>query len=271
MKCQQCGKTNPDAARFCGYCGCVFESEPEPQAEPFPVTDDSSYGETQAYQTEKAAQRPRFAPAPKAWGDDEVPAVRISKLPHIIVSVLAAIMAALQFFLVTADWVSYRYEALGRDMGHGTLRLYELCKKFFMDKNIVAFLTGLDDDLGISTLVPKKVNLKFDQGRIAALVLAVVLAISLLLYFVFIVMAVCRRRAAVPLGIIAAALNIAGCFSVLVAVDMLNSVAEQVVFLKMSSMKFSVCTAPYLCIALSAAVIVFCGVMAALRSREGKR
>ncbi len=283
MNCKKCGADNFDGAKFCGRCGASLQSDfaetPENNTTENIITDNSLYGETQPFESKKQAVRKlEFAPAPKVWGETEAPAAlrpqRASKLPHLIVSLFTALLAALQFFLPTADWVTYNYRVVGHDLGHGSMHLYELCKKFFMDKSVVTFLTGLNDDfMGINKFIPSSVDTKFGQGRIAALALAAVLALSLLLYFVFIVLAVFRRRAAVIVGMVAGLLNIAGCFSVLVAVDMLNSGVDKInrfISEKWINIQFNVCSAPILSIALSAVIIVFCGVMAALRSRENR-
>ena len=272
MKCPYCGAGNTAGAPSCRACGERFDGAQErPAYYSSPgeyILDNSSYGETEPYSSSPRRAEYSFSSAPgrRSAHGGSPRGGRGFGISYTVVSLLGAALAVLQFLLPAAEWVAFRYQIFGHELAQGGLSLFDLCRKFLTEDNIVTFMTGIGKDFSLSGYLPDSVNTKFAEGRIAAIVLLSVFAFSLVLYFVFIFLSIIRSRAAIAAGIVASIMNVAGSVAVIYAVNMINSNVEKYDVFSWKNIQFSLGQAPYLSIALSSAIAVFCMVSAVLRT-----
>ena len=254
MKCPYCGADA--AANFCGVCGARID-----RAENMNVLDNSSYGETRPYRTKKKMARGAYGAGP---AEVRPSSGRLMNFANRIVLLFTAALAVLQLFLPASKWVIFRWQIFGRQISGGKLSLFDLGWKFITQDNIVTFMTGLSSDFGLSEHLPDAVNRRFAEGRSEALVLLAVFAAGMLFNVLFVFFALFRRRIAPFAGAFAAFLNNSGSIAAVKAVETLNSVVSRYDVFSWKNISFSLGSAPYLSIALSAAIFVFCTVAAVL-------
>lgn len=281
MICNRCGAVNPDNANCCKACGALLRA-PERNAwenthtyENYdePVYDrsaakspdeyfftPSSYGEerpysggnARAYDSARVIERPR----------------KKSNAPYIVTSLLSALMAAFLFALPFAKWLSYQYAAFGKNLFQGEFTLVDLVRRFMEKDSLITFMSGMGTDLGLSDMLPDAVSDKYLLGRIGAFVVAGIFALGLLLFFIFILLAVFRVRAAAGMGISAALVTILANAGFLFMVSRFQAILEQYDVFSMNLLTITVKPTPYLSIALCILIIVMCIVFSMLDRRR---
>ena len=281
MICHHCGRDNPDDEMFCLACGEALRAEPdepevvlpEPPQQPVrqePVEED--YGETEPYFATKAArrrmQREQEYRAQEYYPDrdgGQLPARRRkSRAPFLIVSHLTAFIAALCFWLPFREWVSFHYSLLGFEISDGRLTLSELAKRFYDNRGILSLVTGTENEY-LSSMIPDYVNEQYAQGRVAALVLAIIFLVSLVLYALFILSVLFHLRgSAATFGILASLLYWGATIGAMYGVKMLNSMVVKYDDYSWNLIQFKLLEAPYVSLGLAALIIVLCIVFAIL-------
>lgn len=288
MVCKNCGVENPDRVKFCKACGepiaAAWNTELDeqdtvdinkPQA---PVFDRSAakspdeyfftppvYGETQPYH---AAGQRDYGNDFREYSPEPPRPRKRSNTPYIMVSLFTVALSLLHFALPFLNWLSYRYSAFGQSFSQDDLSLLDIVKSFADSDNIISFFTGFESDWGVSNYLPDNITDKFAYGRVIAFVIAGVFAVGLLLYLLFILLALFRARAAAGMGISASLVTILASAGFLFAVDKVNSLIEKYDVFSWNIAEFKLTPAPYLSIGLSVLIIVLCITFSILDRRK---
>ncbi len=282
MICKKCGEINADGAKFCSACGASLLSEEEitrnreEALEYFseePAFDRSqqkspdeyffkptSYGEEEpysggdasAYRNERVYSRPRHR----------------SNAAFIVTSLVTALLAAFNFVLPFAHWITYQYSAFGENLAQGNMNLVDLVRRFLEKDNIVTFFIDTDTDFGITELLPDSVNDKFMYGRLGAMVIGGLFALGLLLFFIFILLVLFRSRAAVGMGISASLVTIIADAGFLFAMNKFCGLLEKYDIMELEVLTVTLKPTPYLSIGLCALIVVMSIVYAVLHGRR---
>ncbi len=204
---------------------------------------------------------------------ESAPAVkRKSRIPFILVSFLTALLSIYCFILPFQQWVSYHYEVLGYEVSDGKLTLIELAKRFYENDSVVPLVTGKQDNFGVESLVPEKVNDQYTQARLLVLVLGCMFLFALLLYVIFILTVLFRSRGAAATFGIMASIIYGGCtIGVMYIVRIVNDAVIEYDNYSWNFVKFKILTAPYAALGLSALIILLCIVFAILGIGTKKR
>lgn len=214
---------------------------------------DEYYGETAPYRS----------PARRGYGygaELQRPvAARKSRVPYLITSFFASVLAVLQFITPFFEWAAFSYSLFGFGVSSGRLTLIELAWRVFVNKDIISMFTGMQDNYGIGELIPAEVREGYATARQYAILVAAVFAIGFLFYFIFIILALAQRRVgAAVTGILASLFNAAGCLSVIYFINTLNKLVTTYDGYLWNEVQFTALSMTYLSLGLSAAITVTC-------------
>lgn len=263
MRCKNCGELNEKDSLFCQECGEPLKhSKPQKQKES-PKKNKKSYSKKGARVTVRRGKQALETESDKAYR---------SRLPFIITAFLAAAVSVVQFIVPFFKWVSYSYMILGNNVSNDRLDLIALADRFYKNDDLVTFVTGSEDVLGIKKLIPSEALDKFSQGRTAAIAVSYIFIASLVLYLAFIVLVLLRKRiGAAALGITASLLNAAGCMGVMYAVKLLVEAEEKYNSFSWVTIEIKALEMPYVGLAVSGLVIMLCVVFIILGINTGKK
>ena len=296
MICKSCGEINADNSKFCSACGepLVYDV-PRTRNREEPFIYDAQRTQNREEALRYFSEEPQFDRShakspdeyfftPKSYGEEEPYSggstyayqnERVSSRPKqksnaafIATSLITAVLAAFNFVLPFAHWITYQYSALGTNLAQGDMNLIGLVRRFLEKDNIVTFFIDSDSDFGITELLPNSVNDKFMYGRLGAMVIGGLFALGLLLFFIFILLVLFRSRAAVGMGISASLVTILADAGFLFAMNKFCALLEKYDVMELNVLTVTLKPTPYLSIGLCALIIVMSIVFSALDRRR---
>lgn len=280
MICENCGREMGDGERICPHCDYRTFTQEEPidinsysgsevpPQKPFDKSaakspdeyffTNDSYGETEPFDPTKPSVRrePRRRSRPR----------RRRSVPCAVVTFITFFTVVANFFVPFMTWISYSFNIADYNLSHGSLNLIDLTKQFMENDGIVSFVTGFETEWNVQDILPEQLINSYSLMRVAALILAGAIALSLLMYVIYLLMLLFHTRRSAGVGISAAFINGLSCFLFLKAVEMVNTELESYRLRSYSLIMLDVSRVPQTAVWLSIAVAVLCIVIAVIDS-----
>lgn len=188
-----------------------------------------------------------------------------ANVPYLIVTYLTAVISLLNFALPFLEWVRFTLNINIVGINYDEkLSVFQIVNNLFRVNDANELFGDTINDILSWDIVPdflrnsvNSLNATFAFAKLAALIIFSFMALSLLLYVVFFVLAVFRRRSATGVGITAAIIMILSSGAYIFVMQYISAQTEGV---------FTIETAPYLAITLSVVMLILISVMSVLRA-----
>ncbi|MEE0843444.1 MAG: hypothetical protein U0L75_03855, partial [Ruminococcus sp.] len=191
-------------------------------------------------------------------------------IPYLIVTYFTALVSLLNFALPFLEWVRFQFSVDMVGVKIDTkLSIVQTIDKLFKINNVNDMLGDSINNILSWDVVPDFLGKNYDKlnsvlafSKLAALIIFSFMAIGLILYIVFFLLAVFQRRSATGVGIASAVVMLLSCGAFVFAATYINSQTNGMISLE---------NAAYQALVLQVVIIILVSVMSVLRALSRRR
>ncbi len=193
-----------------------------------------------------------------------------ANIPYLIVTYFTALVSLLNFALPFLEWVRFQFSVDMVGVKIDTkLSIVQTIDKLFKINNVNDMLGDSINNILSWDVVPDFLGKNYDKlnsalafSKLAALIIFSFMAIGLILYIVFFLLAVFQRRSATGVGIASAVVMLLSCGAFVFAATYINSQTNGMISLE---------NAAYQALVLQVVIIILVSVMSVLRALSRRR
>ena len=193
-----------------------------------------------------------------------------ANVPYLVITYFTAIFSLLNFGLPFLDWIRFRYsiDMVGFKVDE-KFNIIEIIQKLFTINDAREVFGDSLNNIMSWDIVPdflgkgyETLNAAFAFAKIAALIVFVFMAVSLVLYLIFFLLAVFQRKSATGFGISAAIIMLLSCGGFVFSLMYISSQTDGAISLE---------SAPYQALTLQVVMVILVSVMSVLRALSRRR
>lgn len=194
----------------------------------------------------------------------------VTNVPYLVVTYFTALISLLNFGLPFLDWIRFQYsvDMVGFKVDE-KLNIIEIIQKLFAINDANEVFGDSVNNIMSWDVVPDflgkgydTLNAAFAFAKIAALIVFAFMAIALVLYLIFFLLAVFQRRSATGFGISAAIIMLLSCGGFVFSLMYISSQTDGIITLE---------SAPYQALTLQVVMVILVSVMSVLRALSRRR